>query len=164
MASVTSIFVHADTLLLKVSQIRRRRQSRVNTAQNAFNDVSILWLTVKTQLRSFRLRVLIFSTCTPRRVCKCDPTLWATNVQTFNSSHVRKQQRHVIQHYFIQYSIFNVCGRGIRLITHIHLVLRLRMFGTTPPLPHTPSWRALLFISAPSSAFSFKHEYCTAKS
>jgi hypothetical protein len=34
-----------------------------------------------------------------------------------------------------------VCLRGMKLITHLHLVLRLRMTGATSPLFQTPSWR-----------------------
>jgi hypothetical protein len=31
-------------------------------------------------------------------------------------------------------------GRGVKLITHLHLVSRLRIPGFIPPLPHTSSW------------------------
>ena len=34
-------------------------------------------------------------------------------------------------------------GRGVKLPTHSHLVLELRMSGTIHLLRHTPSWRAL---------------------
>jgi len=30
---------------------------------------------------------------------------------------------------------------GVKLITHLHLALRLRMCDILPPLPHTSSWR-----------------------
>jgi hypothetical protein len=29
----------------------------------------------------------------------------------------------------------------VKLTTHLYLVLRLRMRGTIPPFPNTPSWR-----------------------
>jgi len=32
-------------------------------------------------------------------------------------------------------------GRGVKLATHIHLVLRSRMHGAITPFPNTPSWR-----------------------
>ena len=32
--------------------------------------------------------------------------------------------------------------RSVKLITHLHLVLRLRMTGGIPLLRHMPSWRA----------------------
>jgi len=32
-------------------------------------------------------------------------------------------------------------GRGVKLTTHFHLVLRLRMSEAIPLLPLTPSWR-----------------------
>jgi hypothetical protein len=32
---------------------------------------------------------------------------------------------------------------GVKLTTHLHLLLSLRMGGKIPPLPHVPSWRAL---------------------
>jgi hypothetical protein len=33
-------------------------------------------------------------------------------------------------------------GRGVKLTTHLHPVLRLRMCGAIPLSPHMPSWRA----------------------
>jgi hypothetical protein len=33
-----------------------------------------------------------------------------------------------------------VCGQGVKLTTHLHLVLRSRMCGAIPPFPNTPSW------------------------
>jgi len=32
-------------------------------------------------------------------------------------------------------------GRGVKLITHLHLVSKSRMHGAIPLLPQTPSWR-----------------------
>jgi hypothetical protein len=33
-------------------------------------------------------------------------------------------------------------GRGMKLITHLHLETKLRMQGATTPLHHMPSWLA----------------------
>jgi hypothetical protein len=32
-------------------------------------------------------------------------------------------------------------GLGVKLTTHLHFVLRLKVHGATPPLPHTFYWR-----------------------
>jgi hypothetical protein len=38
-------------------------------------------------------------------------------------------------------------GQGMKLTTHLHLVLRLRMLGAIPPLPHMSAWRGA-YLSA----------------
>jgi hypothetical protein len=38
------------------------------------------------------------------------------------------------------YLIAGTFSLGIKQPTQVHLVVRLRMHGTGPPLPHTPTW------------------------
>lgn len=42
-------------------------------------------------------------------------------------------------------------GRRVKLTTHFHLGLRLRMSGAISPLPLTPSWRGHFTLHTPDS-------------
>jgi len=45
----------------------------------------------------------------------------------------------------------------MKLTTHLHLVLRLRMRGAIPPLLHTSSWRGSRYVFM--EGYLIKHRY-----
>jgi hypothetical protein len=48
-------------------------------------------------------------------------------------------------------------GRGAKLTTHLHLVLRLRMWRATPPLPHT--MHCVMLSYEPETTLSLPYYY-----